>query len=158
MYNELIQVEISSCKNTKERRIDKLFAKLAVGDMLIVAELSRVGRNMFETLDVIKQLGRSGVKIIFVRQPELFTVWAHTKLRPAIYSYSSKSERELISLRTKQGLAAALASGKKLGRPKGSRNVECILDPYKQQISEYRHLGLPLSAIRKLINLESEKH
>lgn len=157
LIDEFIQIEISSRKNTKERRIDELLAKLAAGDTLIVAELSRLGRNMFETLDIINRLGENGVKIIFVRQPELSTMGPHTKLLLAIYSYFSESEREFISLRTKQGLAAARASGKKLGRPKGSRNKDRVLDPYKQQISEYRHLGLPLSAIRKLINPQLEK-
>ncbi|MEZ4678202.1 MAG: hypothetical protein R2932_28705 [Caldilineaceae bacterium] len=68
-----------------------------------------------------------------------------------------ETEREFISLRTKQGLAAARANGKKLGRPKGSRNKERALDPYKQQIQEYLHLGLNLAAIRKLINPQLQK-
>ena len=157
LIDEFIQVEVSSRKNTKERRIDELLSKLAAGDTLIVAELSRLGRNMFETLDIINTLGESGVKIVFVRQPELSTVGPQTKLLLAIYSYFAETEREFISLRTKQGLAAARASGRILGRPKGSRNKERTLDPYKQQIQEYLHLGLNLSSIRKLINPQLEK-
>lgn len=157
LIDEFIQVEISSRKNTKERRIDELLGKLAAGDTLIVAELSRLGRNMFETLDIINSLGESGVKIIFVRQPELSTDGPQTKLLLAIYSYFAETEREFISLRTKQGLAAARASGKKLGRPKGRRNKVRVLDPYKQQIQEYLYLGLNLSSIRKLINPQLQK-
>jgi DNA invertase Pin-like site-specific DNA recombinase len=157
LIDEFIQVEVSSRKNTKERRIDELLSKLAAGDTLIVAELSRLGRNMFETLDIINTLGESGVKIVFVRQPELSTVGPQTKLLLAIYSYFAETEREFISLRTKQGLAAARASGRILGRPKGSRNKERVLDPYKQQIQEYIQLGLNLSSIRKLINPQLQK-
>ncbi len=36
-----------------------------------------------------------------------------------------------------QGLAAAKASGKKSGRPKGSRDKERVLDPYREQIKDY---------------------
>ncbi|HMN28404.1 MAG TPA: recombinase family protein [Caldilineaceae bacterium] len=61
----------------------------------------------------------------------------HTKLLLAIYSYFAESEREYISMRTKQGLAAAKASGKQLGRPKGVRNRHHVLDPYKDQITQY---------------------
>lgn len=157
MIDEFIEVEVSSRKNTKERRIDELLSKLATGDTLIVAELSRLGRNMFETLDIINTLGKSGVKIIFVRQPELSTDGPQTKLLLAIYSYFAETEREFISTRTKQGLAAAKASGKMLGRPKGSRNKLRVLDPYKQQIREYLRLGLNLTSIRKLINPQLEK-
>ena len=157
LIDEFIQVEVSSRKNTKERRIDELLSKLATGDTLIVAELSRLGRNMFETLDIINTLGESGVKIIFVRQPELSTAGPQTKLLLAIYSYFAETEREFVSLRTKQGLAAARASGKKLGRPKGRRNKVRTLDPYKQQIQEYLHLGLNLASIRKLINPQLSK-
>ena len=64
---------INLVPNTGERRIDELRAKLADGDTLIVAELSRLGRNMFETLNIINTLGEGGVRILFVRQPELST-------------------------------------------------------------------------------------
>jgi DNA invertase Pin-like site-specific DNA recombinase len=150
--DEFIQVEISSRKNAKERRIDELIAKLAAGDTLIVAELSRLGRNMLETLNIINQLSETGVKIVFVRQPELSTTGQHGKLLLAIYSYFAEAERDFISIRTKQGLAAARDKGKQLGRPKGSKNKERVLDPYKDEIKKYLKLGLNLAAIRKMIN------
>jgi DNA invertase Pin-like site-specific DNA recombinase len=131
---ELINIEISSRKGTKARRIDELLARLNEGDVLLVAELSRLGRNMFEVINIINQLSENGVEVIFVRQPELSTVGPHRKLLLAIYSYFAEAEREFISMRTKQGLAAARASGKKLGRPKGSRDKERVLDPYREQL------------------------
>ena len=152
LIDEFIDVEMSSRKNTKERRIDELLAKLVAGDTLIVAELSRLGRNMIETINIISGLSEKNVKLIFVRQPELSTTGPHTKLLLAIYSYFAEAEREFISLRTKQGLAAAKASGKLLGRPKGSRNKERVLDPYKEQIKHYLALDLDLTSIMKLIN------
>jgi DNA invertase Pin-like site-specific DNA recombinase len=154
---EFIEVEISSRKNAKERRIDELMAKLAAGDTLIVAELSRLGRNMLETLNIINQLSETGVKIIFVRQPELSTTGQHGKLLLAIYSYFAETERDFISIRTKQGLAAARDKGKQLGRPKGSKNKERVLDPYKDQIKQYLQLDLNLAAIRKIINPQLEQ-
>ena len=71
--NDFIRVEISSRRDTKERRIDELLDWLDDGDVLLVAELSRLGRNMFEVIDIINQLGENGVEVIFVRQPELST-------------------------------------------------------------------------------------
>jgi DNA invertase Pin-like site-specific DNA recombinase len=152
IIDEFIEIEISSRKNQKERRIDELLARLTKGDTLIVAELSRLGRNMLETMNIIHALTENGVAIIFVRQPELSTIGPQTKLLLAIYSYFAESERDFIALRTKQGLAAARASGQQLGRPKGAKSKQRILDPYKEQIMRYLKLGLDLAAILKLIN------
>jgi DNA invertase Pin-like site-specific DNA recombinase len=155
--NDFIRVEISSWRDTKERRIDELLEWLDSGDVLLVAEVSRLGRNMFEVIDIVNQLGENGVEVIFVRQPELSTAGPHRKLLLAIYSYFAEAEREFISVRTKQGLAAAKASGKKLGRPKGSRDKERILDPHHKQIKEYLDLGLSLRRIRSIINPQLER-
>ena len=147
-----ITVEMSSRKNTKERKIDKLMSTLLQDDVLLVAELSRLGRNMLETLNIINALVQKGIKIIFVRQPELSTNGPHGKLLLAIYSYFAEAERDFISIRTKQGLAAARAKGVKLGRPKGSRNKERKLDRFRDEIQQYQELGLPMSSILKIIN------
>lgn len=154
---DFIEVGISSRRDTKQRRIDELLDRLDEGDVLLVAELSRFGRNMFEVIDIVNQLGENGVEVIFVRQPELSTAGPHRKLLLAIYSYFAEAEREFISVRTKQGLAAAKASGKKLGRPKGSRDKERVLDPHREQIKEYLELGLSLRRIRTIINPQLER-
>lgn len=155
--SEFINVEISSRQDTKERRIDELLNRLGEDDVLLVAELSRLGRNMFGVIDIINQLGENGVEVVFVRQPELSTTGSHRKLLLAIYSYFAEAEREFISIRTKQGLAAARASGKKLGRPKGSRDKHRVLDPYREQIKEFLELTIPLRRIRTLINPQLER-
>ncbi len=155
--DEFINIEISSRKGIKERRIDELLNRLKGGDILLVAELSRLGRNMFEVINIINQLSEDGVEVAFVRQPELSTAGPHRKLLLAIYSYFAEAEREFISMRTKQGLAAARASGKKLGRPKGSRDKKRVLDPYREQVMEYLQLGLSLSRIRTILNPQLAK-
>ena len=157
LITEFIHAEVSSQKSTQERRIDELLAKLEKGDVLMVAELSRLGRNMLQTLNIINELSEEGVKIAFVRQPELSTTGQHAKLLLAIYSYFAETEREYISLRTKQGLAAAKAKGVKLGRPQGSRNKERVLDPYRDQILNYLKMGLNLAAVMKIINPQLEQ-
>src|SRR4030095_14311608 len=152
IIDEFVEIEISSRKNTKERRIDELMSRLSQGDTLLVAELSRLGRNMLETLNIIQALTEKGVSLVFIRQPELSTVGPHTKLLLAIYSYFAESERDFISLRTKQGLAAAKASGQQLGRPKGRKNRVRRLDPYKPQIARLLKLSVSLMAIHAIVN------
>jgi DNA invertase Pin-like site-specific DNA recombinase len=156
--DEFIEVEISSQKTKKERKIEMLNNKLQKEDILIVAELSRIGRNMLETLNIINELSEKGIQLVFVRQPELSTVGSHGKLLLAIYSYFAETEREYISTRTKQGLIAAKAQGKLLGRPIGSKNKKSrAFDPYKEQIKSYLSIGLTMNAIAKIINNQMEK-
>jgi DNA invertase Pin-like site-specific DNA recombinase len=153
LIDEFIEIEVSSHRNTKERRIDEILTKLENGDRLLVAELSRLGRNMLETLNIINALSEKGISITFVRQPELSTAGSHGKLLLAIYSYFAESEREFISIRTKQGLAAAKAQGKQLGRPHGSRNKKSrMLDPFRGVIAHYLEQKVPIASIQKIIN------
>jgi DNA invertase Pin-like site-specific DNA recombinase len=157
IIDEFIEVEVSSRKDTGARRIDELQDKLQKDDTLLVAELSRLGREMLQVLNIINDLSEKGVKLTFVRQPELSTTGSHGKLLLAIYSYFAEAEREFISMRVKQGLAAARAKGVKLGRPKGSRNKKRVLDPYRDEILKYLRKGIDLASVRKLINPELDR-
>jgi len=157
LISEFIEADVSSKKDVKSRKIDILLEKLDPGDTLIISELSRLGRNMLETLNIINELSDKKIKIVFVQQPELSTTGPHTKLLLAIYSYFAEAERDHISFRTKQGLMAAKARGLLLGRPKGSKNKKGrVLDPFKDQIKQYLELHLPISSIEKIINNQLE--
>ncbi|TNB61336.1 recombinase family protein, partial [Campylobacter helveticus] len=116
-----ISVEMSSRKSLEKRRINDLYELLKAGDTLITAELSRLGRDMFETITLINNLINKGVKVLFIRQPELSLISkSATKLLLSFYAYMAEYEREMISERTKAGLRVAKSKGKILGRPKGT--------------------------------------
>ena len=44
----------------------ELFEKLNAGDVLIVTELSRIGRSTIEVLSIVKELVQNGVDIVFI--------------------------------------------------------------------------------------------
>ena len=67
---DFIEVEVSSRKNQKERLIEDLFLKLKENDTLVVTELSRLGRNMLEILNLIEKFNSKNIKLIFINQPE----------------------------------------------------------------------------------------
>lgn len=151
--SNFIEVEVSSRKSKHERRIDELLNLLNPSDILLISELSRLGRNMLEILSIIQELTDNRINIIFTQQPELSTTGTHGKLILAIYGYFAETEREIISMRTKQGLAAAKDKGKLLGRPKGSKNKKSrALDRFEETIKAYLSVGLDVSSIRKLVN------
>ncbi len=150
--DEFIAVEITSRKNREARRIDELIADLSAGDIVIVTELSRLGRNMLETLNIISDIDKSGAVLHFVKQPELSTVGPMRDLLLGIFAYFAQAERDFISMRTKMGLAKAKANGAHIGRPKGAGNREHRLDEHAQQIQSYVAKGLPVASIKILID------
>jgi len=159
IIDEFVEIEISSKGDAKKRLINTLFDKLNSGDTLICTELSRLGRNMLEILNLIQRFNDSNIKLIFVNQPELSTNQnnALSSLLLAIYGYFAQTEREIISERTKQGLAAAKAAGKQLGRPKGAKAKVRVLDPYNLEILDLLNMKVPPSSILKIINTKLDK-
>lgn len=152
--DSFLEVEASATKAQEKRKITELLESIQPKSTLVVTELSRLGRNMLEVLNLIEQINAKGARIVFVRQPELSTLQSDKSLQRlilAIYGYLAEAEREFISMRTKQGLEAAKAKGVKLGRPQGSRNRERKADPYREQISHLLDAGVNVANIQKII-------
>ena len=66
-----------------------------------------------------------------------------------VFALFAEVERDLISERTREGLARARSSGRKLGRPKGSLGVS-RLDGKEDEIRRFLELGVSKTAIAKL--------
>jgi len=145
-------VEMSSRKSFKKRRIDELKARLNDGDTLVVSELSRLGRSVGQVVTFVDGLIKSKVRLISIKErldlngkPNI-----QSKTMLTMFSLFAEIERDLISERTKQGLAAARAKGKMLGRPKGSLG-KSKLDGSEKAIAEELKYGVSKAAIaRKL--------
>ena len=142
--DEWIQIKISSRKSTKERLIDQLLEKLNTDDCLIVSELSRLGRSISEIITIIDTLIKKQVKVIIIKQGMLINGKndMQTKVMVTMFSLFAEIERDLISERTKNGLARARAEGKLLGRPRGNgkSRLDCkrdeIVDLLKKKVSK----------------------
>ena len=158
VIDEFIEVEASTKKSEADRKINEVIDVLSNGDELVVTELSRLGRNMLDVLNLINELETQNISIIFVKQPELSTGNRNpqSKLIRAIFGYFAEAERDFISQRTKQGLEAAKAKGKKLGRPKGAKAKEKKLDEHRSSILEYLNMGLSTGAIHKIVSAKTE--
>ena len=118
-----LELEISSRRSTKDRRIDELVTNLKSNDRLVVSELSRLGRSTGEVINLIKLLTDQQVEFISIKQGLRINSQNSkdmtSKVMITIFSLLAELERDLISERTKMGMAKAKALGKKIGRPKG---------------------------------------
>jgi DNA invertase Pin-like site-specific DNA recombinase len=142
--DDFIAISISSRRERRARRIDELLKKLAEGDMLIVTELSRLGRSTGEVIDLIDELISGGVRIIVIKQ-NLILDRDQDDIQSlamiTLLSLFAEMERMMISRRTKEALAARKAQGVILGKPKGTIQ-DSIYDKDRERIVELLQLGV----------------
>ena len=115
-----VEAEVFSRKSTKARRLDETLDMLKRGDVLIVSELSRIGRSIRENLNTLHELGRKGVTTHIVKQG-LRTNGKNDVLATMLLanvSFAAELERDLISQRTRAALARKKAEGVRLGNPR----------------------------------------
>jgi len=130
---EFIEEKISGLKSWKKRKLNDLVESMVAGDILIVPELSRLGRSLAEVLEVLNELTKKEVAVYSVKEAFLCNGTSmQDKMMRTMLGLFAEIERDLISARTKEGLAAAKASGKQLGRPKGPGRSK--LDDHKEEI------------------------
>lgn len=97
----------------------KMLDALREGDTLVIDSFSRLSRSTKELLEVVERLQLMGVNLISVKE-QLDTTTATGKLMLTMLSALSQFERDLDSERTRDGLKAAAARGRKGGRPKAA--------------------------------------
>lgn len=154
VIDDFMSIMISSRKDTKSRRIDELMELLTQGDTLIVAELSRLGRSVGQVATMVDHLIENKIKFIAIKENINLTGDGKKDIQTTVivsmFSLFAEIERQLISERTKAGLAAARARGKVLGRPKGSTG-KTKLDGKENFIKNELKYGVPKTVIaRKL--------
>ena len=68
---EILEETVSGRKSWKERQLGKLVEKIQKGDILIVTELSRLGRSMLEIMEILSILLRKGVELNVVKNRQV---------------------------------------------------------------------------------------
>ena len=137
---EFISEQVSGAKSWKKRKLAQVINDLQAGDNLIVPELSRLGRSLVEVLEVINILTENGVKVYSVKENfQLNGTDMQSKVMRTMLGLFAEIERDLIVQRTKEGLQAAKASGKTLGRPMGTGKSK--LNQYKEEITALLKTG-----------------
>lgn len=153
--DEFVEITVSSRKTSKQRRIDELLEKLVDSDTLIVTELSRLGRSTSEVIALVNELIHRGIRVIVIKQN--LNVAQHdmsSKIVVTLFSLFAELERDLISMRTREALAAKRAQGVVLGKPRGVIQVSKF-DDNQERIEELLALGLSVRKIAHLLGYNS---
>lgn len=115
---ELIFTEIASGAKTDRVELAKLLEQIRVGDILVVYKLDRLGRSLKHLLEVVAELNKRQIGIQSISDA-IDTTTAQGRLFFNIAGSFAEFERDLIRERTKAGLEAARARGRKGGRRQG---------------------------------------
>ncbi|AVP88045.1 resolvase [Candidatus Phycorickettsia trachydisci] len=151
--DEFVEIQISSRKTPKQRRISELLSKLNSADTIIVTELSRLGRSTSEIIELIAALLKAKIKLIVIKQNltinhEKYDM--NSKIMVTFFSLFAELERDLISLRTKEALKAKKAKGVILGKPIGTIQ-KSKFDKDIDKLKELLKLGLSVRKIAKYL-------
>lgn len=158
---KVFEEKISGAKKNTERPIlvEALnYCRTENIDMLLVSELSRLGRNAFEVLEAVKGLVDDGINLYM--QKEKFTLLDDEK-QPSMFapimlatlSTCSQLERENIKFRLNSGRQQYIAKGGRLGRKIGSvKSADKKKEEYKEVIKLLRQ-GLSVRKVAKLTDV-----
>lgn len=157
---KIYEEHVSGAKKNVERPILQQaieFCKANSVDILLVSELSRLGRNAFEVLATVKELIDSGINL-YMQKEQLTLLDAEGKptmfapIMIATLSTCAQLERENIKFRLNSGRKLYIERGGKLGRKVGSiKTTEQKKEEHKDIIS-YLKRGYSVRNVAKLTN------
>ncbi len=127
-----VEEKVSGRVSWKKRAIGSLIDQMQSGDTLIVSELSRLGRSMLECMEILSIAAQRGIRIYAVKGSWQLDDSIQSKIVAMAFAMAAEIERDLISQRTKEALAARKQAGMKLGRPVGTGKSK--LDKHRVEI------------------------
>ena len=136
-----ISETISGTKSYSKRELGRLLKHVQKDDLIICAELSRLGRNLFMIMEILNICMTKECRVWTVKDNYRLGDDIQSKVLAFAFGLSAEIERNLISQRTKEALARKKAEGIVLGRPKGAKT-----SPERRKLHGKREL------IRELLN------
>jgi DNA invertase Pin-like site-specific DNA recombinase len=140
----------------RDRKIAEVLEEMKEGDTLIVAELSRLGRSMYEIMEILALAVKKGVRIYAAKGGWSLDETIQSKILAMVFAMAAEIERDLNVQRTRAAMAtrrALVAAGQSwtsksgnvvssLGRPKGPGPSK--LDKHEEEIRRRLADGVPV--------------
>lgn len=150
-----IEETISGTKAYNKRELGKLLNKVQKDDLIICAELSRLGRNLFMIMEILNICMNKECKVWTIKDNYRLGEDIQSKVLAFAFGLSAEIERNLISQRTKEALARLKSEGKKIGRDIGKRNnnLNSICTTKHNYICRRLDEGLSVPTIAKRLKI-----
>ena len=155
---QIFQEKISGAKADRPE-LRKMIGQLREGDIIVTWKLDRMGRSLRDLVNLVNEIQdkRAGLKSL---NDAIDTTTPQGKLTFHLFASLAEFERDIIRERTKAGLEAARARGRKGGRPKGlskaaqdkARIAESLYKEGKMTVDQIcSYLGIAKSTLYKYL-------
>lgn len=139
---------LKDAKNSskEKNRLEDVIKNLQEGDILIVADVTRLSRKLMEIMHLILLCIEKKVALYCIKEGYSFEDNVNSKTLAFTFGLVSEIESKLISARTKEALTASKNKGTKLGRPLGSPKTEFLLSQKSQierELKEEKRKTIP---------------
>ena len=148
-----IEETISGTQNYSKRELGELLKKVKKDDLIICAELSRLGRNLFMIMEILNVCMTKECKVWTIKDNYRLGEDIQSKVLAFAFGLSAEIERNLISQRTKEALARKKAEGVVLGRPKGRKSSRVKLSGKEDVIKVLLEEGVSKSEIARIFKV-----
>ncbi|KJU81471.1 resolvase domain-containing protein [Candidatus Magnetobacterium bavaricum] len=155
-----IYEDIASGRHDERPGLAACLKALQPGNTLIVWKLDRLGRDLKHLINTIDDLRNRniGFKVLTGAGAHIDTTTANGRLCFGIFAALAEFERELITERTRAGLAAARARGRKGGRPRKvnvptlKMAMAAMADPKSVAADVAKRLGITTTTLYTYVN------
>ena len=140
---------VSGTKAANDRKLGPLLKKMKKGDILILSEISRLGRNLMQIMSILNLCMTKETMVLTAKERYELGNNINSQILAFAFGLSAQIERDLISQRTKEALARRKANGQRLGREVGSKNTHYKLTGRESLIRTMLDYGYSKAAICK---------
>lgn len=148
-----IEETISGAKSYGKRELGRLLKKVQKDDLIICAELSRLGRNLFMIMEILNICMNKECRVWTIKDNYRLGEDIQSKVLAFAFGLSAEIERNLISQRTKEALARKRAEGMHIGRVKGSKNKRTKITGKENMIAKWLLEGCTKQDISKRLKI-----
>ena len=134
---------VSGGKDPSKRNLGPMLEKLQSGDIVIAAEISRLGRDLYMVMDILHFCMERGVVIHTVKDRFTLGDDIQSKVLAFAFGLSAEIERQMIRQRTREGLRMRMKLGVLCGRPLGRQSEPKCGEETKARIIEQYKWGVP---------------
>ena len=149
-----IEEIISGTKCYDKRKLGELLNNVKNGDLIICAELSRLGRTMFMIMDILNICMNKNCRVWTIKDNYRLGDDIQSKVLAFAFGLSAEIERNLISQRTKEALIRKRAEGVVLGRPLGSKSSKVKLTGKEEFVRDLISHKVPKTQIAKILKVD----
>lgn len=152
--DEYIAEHVSGATDPERRKLGELISRVKAGDIIIISEISRLGRKLFMLFGILESLCRRGIQVYSVKEDWKLDDTLQSKMLAFCFGMSAEIERSMISARTKEALQRKKKEGVHLGRKVGYCPGKFYkAERYSKEIRELVNQGYSLSKICRTLNL-----